>query len=79
MTGPLLTPDFGLPEELKALIDESCKRFEDQWGAMKAIAKANGWFDNYRKEITGLVSTAYHKGETVVWEQHHGRIWETPE
>jgi hypothetical protein len=63
MTGPLLAPDFALPEDLRAMIDKSVRDFEDQWGAMKALAKANGWLEKYRVEITRVVATAYQKGQ----------------
>jgi len=63
MTGPLLTPDFALPEDLRIMISESVRDFENQWGAMKAVAKANGWFDKYRIEITRVVAAAYQKGQ----------------
>jgi hypothetical protein len=65
MTGPLLTPEFGLPDELRAEIDQSVRTFEEQWGAMKALAKANGWLEKYRIEITARVSSAYRKGLEV--------------
>jgi len=63
MQGPLLTPDFALPEELREMINRSVRDFEDQWGAMKALAKANGWLEKYRVEITRIVVAAYQNGQ----------------
>jgi hypothetical protein len=62
MTGPFLTPDFGLPDDLRKEIDASVQRFEDSWGAMKALAKANGWLEKYRAEVTDMVRKAYLRG-----------------
>lgn len=60
---PLLPQNFGLPPEISQLIDESVKRFEDQWGLMKAYAKQNGWLEKYRQEITEVVKKAYQEGQ----------------
>jgi hypothetical protein len=62
VSGPLLTSDFGLPDDLRKEIDLSVQRFEEQWGAMKALAKANGWLEKYRVEVTAIVRKAYLKG-----------------
>ena len=64
MTGPTLPIDWAIPQELKDEIEASVKRFEEQWGPMKAFAKSQGYFDNYRKEISSLVLIAYGKGLT---------------
>lgn len=44
-----------LPAELKPEIDASIRRFEEQWGLMLAYAKANGYIDNYRAELTTMM------------------------
>lgn len=62
MMPPTLPPSFGLPPELKAEIEASVKRFEEKCGAFLMIAKANGYIDHYRKEITAVVVKAYNHG-----------------
>jgi hypothetical protein len=63
MTGPLLSPDFALPEELRVMISKSVDDFEEQWGVMKSFAKTNKWIEKYRDEVTRLVVAAYQKGQ----------------
>lgn len=62
----MLPQNFGLPEELTKLIDESVRHFEDQWGMMLAYAKKHGWLEKYRKEITEVVRKAYAEGKNHV-------------
>ena len=51
-----------LPAELKPEIDASIRRFEEQWGLMLAYAKANGYIDNYRAELTTMMRKSYDLG-----------------
>jgi hypothetical protein len=62
----LLSQNFALPEPLTKLIDDSVKRFEEQWGLMKAYARQNGWLTKYREEITEVVKKAYSEGQKDV-------------
>lgn len=59
----MLPPNFGLPESLTKVIDDSVQRFEEQWGLMKNFARQNGWLEKYRKEITEVVKKAYLEGQ----------------
>jgi len=63
MPSPLLTSDFALPDELKAEIEASSRRFLEQWPEMlRAMIEKQGWQAKYREEITRLMSMAYHRG-----------------
>jgi hypothetical protein len=53
-----------VPAELKPEIDASVRRFEEQWGLMLAYAKANGYIDNYRAEVTIMVMKGYDLGSS---------------
>lgn len=53
-----------LPVELTRLVDKSLEQFDESLGAMRTVAKLNGWYDRYRKEATELVRTAYTYGKT---------------
>lgn len=52
-----------IPSDLQAEIDASVRRFEEQWGLMLAYAKANGYIENYRTELTARVTSAYNAGK----------------
>jgi hypothetical protein len=54
---------YEVPAELKPMIEESVKRFEAKLGAMAIMARANGWIEDYRREVTQLAILAHAKGK----------------
>lgn len=51
-----------LPAELLAEIDASVRRFEEQCGLYLAFIKSSGHIENYRNEVTAMVTKAYEYG-----------------
>jgi hypothetical protein len=53
---------YEIPSELKSMIEESVTRFEAKLGTMAFMARANGWIEDYRREVTQLAILAHAKG-----------------
>lgn len=55
-----------LPPVLAERVEKSTREFESRFGAMAAIARANGWIDAYRREAIELVLAGLDHGGTNV-------------
>lgn len=58
-------PPVPLTSELEKSIETSVVQFEKRFGGMAMMARANGWIEDYRKEVTALVRKAFDAGRWV--------------
>jgi len=60
---------FGLPVEtseippfLVNVIEQSVQEFEERFGSLAMMARANGWIEDYRQELRRIAALAYQVG-----------------
>ena len=55
-------PPPKLPPDLERAIEASVVQFEQRFGGMAMLARANGWIEDYRREITAIARKAFEAG-----------------
>ena len=51
-----------LPPEIEREIANSTAEFENRFGALAIMAKANGWIEDYRRELRRIAAAAWRAG-----------------